>query len=403
MYQHFKSILWSDAAFPRSVHQCRIRPSSLLIVFVLIVPAQAEDQASVHEVLQRVHHHEFYPLNEEGTFTIDRDLKKHGVADLNNQDWRVRLLAIRDLVHALPDAAEQIEQGLFEDDLHVRHVAAASLGIARVTTASDKLERVLRSDKSPLVRCQAAKSLGQIESNTSLELLKTRMKDDPSRDVRHQCELAVGQIQRRMGATEKLKNAFQSLDPNEFGRVKAGDRAPEFALDNTSGGRWTLRRENEKGWVVLIWIFADWCPVCHSEFRELIDMQKQFEKVGVQVATIECHDTFRGRVMIGQELDPQYWFTKKSHNKDYESGVWWPHLLDRAGAVGSKYGVDPKCFAVHGEYINRPSTVIIDPEGVVRFAYFGTFWGDRPTIHQTLEMIETTNFNFKHPKRRELN
>ena len=50
--------------------------------------------------------------------------------------------------------------------------------------------------------------------------------------------------------------------------------------------------------------------------------------------------------------------------------IWWPHLLDRA--VGAQYGVDPLAFAVHAEYINRPSTVIVDPEGIVRFAYYGT-------------------------------
>jgi hypothetical protein len=64
------------------------------------------------------------------------------------------------------------------------------------------------------------------------------------------------------------------------------------------------------------------------------------------------------------------------------------------------YGADPLAFAVHAEYINRPTTVIIDKNGVVRLAYRGTFWGDRPTIEQTLEMIETGDFNFEHPQRR---
>lgn len=61
--------------------------------------------------------------------------------------------------------------------------------------------------------------------------------------------------------------------------------------------------------------------------------------------------------------------------------------------------MQPLTFAVHSEYINRPSTIIIDKHGVVRFAYYGTFWGDRPSISETLEMIRTGEFSFEHSKR----
>ncbi|GAG28630.1 unnamed protein product, partial [marine sediment metagenome] len=64
------------------------------------------------------------------------------------------------------------------------------------------------------------------------------------------------------------------------------------------------------------------------------------------------------------------------------------------------YGIDPMEFWVHDEWVNRPSTIILDGEGIVRFAYYGTFWGDRPTIEQTLEIIKTGNFEFEHPKRK---
>ncbi|WP_158294342.1 hypothetical protein, partial [Halorubrum sp. SP9] len=57
-------------------------------------------------------------------------------------------------------------------------------------------------------------------------------------------------------------------------------------------------------------------------------------------------------------------------------------------------------YAVHAEYINRPATIILDPNGTVRFAYYGTFWGDRPSIEETLEMIRSKEFEFEHPERR---
>lgn len=91
-------------------------------------------------------------------------------------------------------------------------------------------------------------------------------------------------------------------------------------------------------------------PVCHHEFRDLIDL-------------------------------------------------WWPHLADPAGVVGGIYGVDPLEYVVHAEWINRPSTFVIDQGGIVRLAYRGTFWGDRPSIEATLEMMVTGRYEYEHPKR----
>lgn len=103
--------------------------------------------------------------------------------------------------------------------------------------------------------------------------------------------------------------------------------------------------------------------------------------------------------MVGKELEPKYWFSKTSFKESYTKNIWWPHLADRAGAVGAEYGVRPMAFVVHSEWINRPSVVIVDKEGIVRFAYYGTFWGDRPSIHQVLEMLRSSNYEFDSPKR----
>ena len=51
------------------------------------------------------------------------------------------------------------------------------------------------------------------------------------------------------------------------------------------------------------------------------------------------------------------------------------------------------------EFLTGPGTIAIDPQGIVRFSYKGTYWGDRPSIEQTLEMIKTQTFDFVHPKR----
>lgn len=124
---------------------------------------------------------------------------------------------------------------------------------------------------------------------------------------------------------------------------------------------------------------------------------KRLQAQDVEVVT--CHGPYWSRVMIDRELQPKYWFSKTSPQDAYQGKIWWRHLVDLAGAVGATYGVQPMAFAVNAEWINRPATVIVDKDGIVRFAYYGTFWGDRPSIQQTLDMIRTGHYEFEHPQR----
>lgn len=357
--------------------------------------------SDVERIFDRVRTHNFQPLNEKD-FTVDRTLGEEGIADLDD-DWRVRLLATRDLVHAGVDAAEPISDGLFDEDVQVRYVCATALGALRARAAVPSLERVVREDPQAIARSQAITALGQIVSKDSLALLGAVRADDPSRDVRHQAELAIDRIEKGAGPSDALSDAYRALDPSTFEQLALDQHAPAFELPDTDGSAHSLSDlVAAHSWTLLIWIFADWCPVCHREFDELIELREAFAEADVAVATLETHGRYRGRVMLGKELDPAYWFAEESVRDTYTDRIWWPHLLDRAGAVGATYGVDPMAYAVHAEYVNRPATIVIDADGIVRFAYYGTYWGDRPSVEETLEMIRSERFEFEHPKRRSL-
>ncbi len=371
-----------------------------MLVLLSCVNNGSYDKVEVSQVIHRVAANNFNPMNEDHSLTLDHAYREAGIPDLEDEDWRIRFLGVRDLVRAGQNSVDEIMDGLKHSDEHVRQVCAMALGILRTEESIEGLEQLALEDSSAVVRSQAIISLGQIESTGSLNLLNKILEEDMSRDVMHQCELAIDQIEKQMGASEELLTAFLSLDETTFESVHLGEEASDFELQDTEGEMWKLSEFKNEKWVVLIWVFADWCPVCHGEFRDLMDVQEEFEKEEVKVFTIETHDMYRGRVMVGKELEPTYWFAKESFKEAYTSRIKWPHLLDRAGAVGARYGIDPLAFAVHAEYINRPTTVIVDKEGIVRFLYQGTYWGDRPTIEQTLEMIREEDFTFEHPNRR---
>lgn len=74
--------------------------------------------------------------------TIDKSLKKDGIADLNDTGWKVRTLAVRDLVRAGKNQTGEIKKGLFHRSLYVRQIAAKALVILRATEAITELDRL---------------------------------------------------------------------------------------------------------------------------------------------------------------------------------------------------------------------------------------------------------------------
>lgn len=99
----------------------------------------AGDTNRLETIVTRIREHVFHPVRD--GFTYDRNLDTHGIADIRNDDWRVRLLAARDLVRLGTDAPEQVITALHDANVHVRHVAAMALGIVRATNAVFALER----------------------------------------------------------------------------------------------------------------------------------------------------------------------------------------------------------------------------------------------------------------------
>ena len=363
-----------------------------------IIKSKEADQ--VDAILQRISDHSFRRI--EDGFTHDNVSDEHGVADLSDNSWRVRLLAVRDLIRLGESGIPQLISRLEDKNAHVRELSAMVLGILEASGANQALIKRLREDPDSVVRTQAASALGQIGLSESLTVLKETMKTDSSRDVIPQCEMSITQIENNIKSDPDLAASYRTLDESKFNSVQVNQPAVDFELKDTTGKTWRLSDFKGEKTVVLIWVFADWCPVCHNEFHELIELEKEIARADIQVFTVECHDRFRCRVMTGQEEKPHYWFKKKPLFDQYAEEIWWPHLVDLAGAVGATYGVDPMEFVVHSEWINRPSTVIVDKNGVVRFAYYGTFWGDRPTIEQTLEMVHSEDYQFEHPDRRKM-
>ena len=95
---------------------------SLMLVLSSCSQRTPSNEVVVSEVLQRVAEHSFNPLNEDFSLTIDHEFKEAGIPDLDDKDWQVRLLGVRDLVRAGTNSVDEIVEGLQNSDEHVRQV-----------------------------------------------------------------------------------------------------------------------------------------------------------------------------------------------------------------------------------------------------------------------------------------
>jgi hypothetical protein len=102
-------------------HGDRASAEDVLKALATIKPADAEDtgngSSSAAKVLDRIRQHTFHPLDD--GFTKDARLDRHGIADLSNDDWRVRTLAVRDLVRIGAAGVPVLLSALDDEDLHV--------------------------------------------------------------------------------------------------------------------------------------------------------------------------------------------------------------------------------------------------------------------------------------------
>lgn len=80
--------------------------------------------------------------------------------------------------------------------------------------------------------------------------------------------------------------------------LKAGDRAPEFVLQNDAGVDTSLTDLLENGPLILYFYPADFTPGCTKEACSIRDMHNDIQSVGLQVAGVspqdaESHARFR--------------------------------------------------------------------------------------------------------------
>ena len=122
----------------------------------------------------------------------------------------------------------------------------------------------------------------------------------------------------------------------------AGSPAPAWKITDLTGK--TLASEDYTNQVLVLDFWATWCPPCRAEIPGLIELQKTYEKQGVQV--------------VGISLDQGEVAEVKSFAKKY--GMNYPV------AIG-----DEKIQQAFGGFDAIPVTLVIDRQGNIAHRHLG--------------------------------
>jgi cytochrome c biogenesis protein CcmG, thiol:disulfide interchange protein DsbE len=124
---------------------------------------------------------------------------------------------------------------------------------------------------------------------------------------------------------------------------REGFSAPDFTLDQLGGGQVSL--SELRGKVVLVNLWASWCPPCRAEAPAIEKVYRSYQELGLVVLGVNTTDQDSESAAAG--------FVK-------DNGLTFPVLLDKDGRVSAAY-------SLHG----LPSTFFIDRQGVIRSLVVG--------------------------------
>lgn len=141
---------------------------------------------------------------------------------------------------------------------------------------------------------------------------------------------------------------------DHFSAPVGAEAAPVFAAMGLNGD--SVGLQDFAGRVILLNIWATWCPPCRQEMPSLERLNEQLAGRGLSVVAVSVDESARPDGTRGIVAN----FVKRY-------GLRFPVLLDPRGHVEDLYGVDA-----------LPTTFLIDREGRIRRKVVGGAQWDRP-------------------------
>lgn len=159
--------------------------------------------------------------------------------------------------------------------------------------------------------------------------------------------LGIGLIVTGFAVSELISQAQANLNavsPTDFSAIPAKVQidAPDLTLNDIHGVRHSL--SDYRGQIVLVNLWATWCPPCQAEMPNLQDFYKNHQNEGFAVIAVEDGDPTSDVISFAQKYDLNF-------------SVW----------LDPTYQATDHAFKTK----NLPSSYVIDRNGVIRLDWVG--------------------------------
>lgn len=132
-----------------------------------------------------------------------------------------------------------------------------------------------------------------------------------------------------------------SLDPQKMPSALIGQPMPDFSLPSLNDETITLTKADLVGDIVLLNVWATWCPTCKYEHPYLVDISKN---KNLKLYGLNYQD---------DRAPAKQWLV--NYKDPYQFSIF-----DQAGSLGVSLGV-----------FGAPETFVIDHHGIIRMRFAG--------------------------------
>jgi peroxiredoxin (alkyl hydroperoxide reductase subunit C) len=163
-----------------------------------------------------------------------------------------------------------------------------------------------------------------------------------------------------------------------------GDKAPSFTAASTNG-QITFPDDYGKKWKILLSHPKDFTPVCSSEILQLADMQKDFDKLNVQIVVLSADN-------IDQHKEWKSSLECINYKGEGAQKILFPIVADESLKVSKSYGM---VHSAASSVKDVRGVFIIDPDNVVQAIYFYPMGVGRnlDEIKRTVIALQTVQAN----------
>lgn len=160
----------------------------------------------------------------------------------------------------------------------------------------------------------------------------------------------------RESASGPRSSAASPSGGSNAGPVKVGDAMPEYSAEFLDGKDFTMA--DQKGKVVLLNVWATWCPPCRAEIPDLQQLHDKYAAQGFSVVGVSVDSDG-----AAQEV------------RDFvrEKSMTYPVVLDPEGTLATL--VDTAVI---------PTSALVDRDGKIVWIHQGTVSADDPEINTLL-------------------